>query len=226
MAEKRTFPVTIKYVTNPDGDPVVLPEESEIAALETEAGEIEAQLESTRGEAVELSKDPEQAERFNAAKAALLLLAGKLEELRARVTWLKAVLAEHGPRAKRWEFTLHKYKWSTREEIGQECREINVADGSVRINQARLKLGLLAASIDKWNLKAPVSEESIDSELPPAAIDRLYDRLRKRSEASADSLPFPGARADRPDAGEPGVAGEDDLQPEDVPVDRAERSAG
>ena len=204
MAAQSKFEVTVKYVTNDDGDTVILPDEGDIrraeGALEAATAELDAkraELEKLLGSPPEGEADAEadltaKAEALRIARDAYLFTAGRVAAQRDWIEKAKAVLDTYGKDAKTWKFDMHRYSWLEREQAKQEAREFS-ADGGFTLNEQKLVLGLLERCIDSWSLKRKeITAASIDEELPAAAVDRLYRLLAARSEASHESLPFPG----------------------------------
>jgi len=210
MPAHRTFTVTIKYVLNEHGDPVVLPDGEMIAALEEQLAGLETALQKLKAESHEDK---------NEAAVVAAVLEGQIGAGRAELERMRRLVSDYERTAQSWEFKLHTWSWLEREAATEDAREINPTTGVVRINESQAVLGLLERCIDDWNLDCPVSKDAIAEELPPTAIDRLYKRLQERSEASVDTLPFPGNGAVRPAEGKSRVSGKANLRDKALPVD-------
>ena len=218
MARDRTFALTLKYVEH-DGDIVILPDPDDIASLDKEIGAVRRQLDAKKADcsamlksASAIKEEPARTEALAAVEAARTALAMgnvQLEGLAEAHQRLTAILAEYEPQAERFELKMRRYAYNERGEIRNECRVLREND-TPEIDQETYVLRMLERCIIGWNVKGndgkdlPVSVEAIDAEIPPPGIDRIYRKLCSKSEASAESLPFRGARVDGSAGGDSG----------------------
>jgi len=202
MAARSCFSYTIKWVSNEYGDIVILPDEADLSRAERELQEVEGEL------ARLAAQKGGDAAPDAAPPSAHLLASARATALRDWLARARRVLAAHGPNANTWEFRLHRWSYLER-ELAIEAARVTGPDGvTTTIDDGKFRLGILARCLESWSLDREISEESIVEELPPVAIDRLAVVLRDRSEASIDTLPFPGADSTGPDRGQPGRGGQ------------------
>lgn len=211
MASKKTFPYSIRYVRNDQGDIVLLPEPQEVAALRTKADELRRELESKRKELSALCSSANATRDANAkatatsavtkARERVDALSLVIEEMSGQAERMERVREHYLPESSEYLFELRRYGWNEREESRTAARVID-EDGSSTVDQAAFVIALLESCIESWNIEEPITQDAIKGIDPPLVIDKVYQQIRSRTEASIDSLPFPGTAVD----GRPGGA--------------------